>query len=131
MKKQTEGKQASGKQMFSWVHNEDTCCMIEWIFQHKDLEGTYNCSSPNPLTNEEFMRIFRKVTGHVLGLPAYKWMLQIGAPLIGTERELVLKSRWVLPTKILATGFRFKHSLLEIALSDIIKKVPRKQYHLF
>lgn len=125
------GKQASGKQMFSWVHIEDTCCMIEWIFHHQDLEGTYNCSSPNPVPNEEFMKTFRKVTGHVLGLPAYKWMLKIGAPLIGTELELVLKSRWVLPTKILATGFRFKHSLLEHALSDIITKVPRRQYHLF
>lgn len=125
------GKQASGKQMFSWVHIADTCRMIEWIFQHKNVEGTYNCSSPNPLTNEEFMKIFRRVTGHAIGLPAYKWMLQIGAPLIGTELELVLKSRWVLPTKILATGFRFKHVFLEDALSDIISKVPRRQYHLF
>ena len=125
------GKQASGKQMYSWVHIEDTCRMIEWIYDHKEISGTYNSSSPNPVTNEEFMRIFRKVTGHIIGLPAYKWMLQIGAPIIGTELELVLKSRWVLPTKILETGFQFKHPLLEEALSDIISKVPHKQYHLF
>jgi uncharacterized protein (TIGR01777 family) len=125
------GKQASGKQIYSWVHIEDTCRMIEWIYDHKELNGTYNCSSPKPVTNEEFMRIFRKVTGHIIGLPAYKWMLQIGAPLIGTELELVLKSRWVIPTRILETGFQFKHPLLEDALSDIISKVPRKQYHLF
>jgi len=125
------GKQASGKQMYSWVHIEDTCRMIEWICDHKEINGTYNSSSPNPVTNEEFMRIFRKVTGHIIGLPAYKWMSQIGALLIGTEPELVLKSRWVLPTRILETGFLFKHSLLEEALSDIISKVPRKQYHLF
>jgi len=125
------GKQASGKQMYSWVHIEDTCRMVEWIYDHKEMSGTYNSSSPNPVTNEEFMRIFRKVTGHVIGLPAYKWVLQIGAPLIGTELELVLKSRWVLPTRILETGFQFKHPLLEKALFDIISKVPRKQYHLF
>jgi len=125
------GKQASGKQMYSWVHIEDTCRMIEWIYDHKEMSGTYNSSSPNPVTNEEFMRIFRKVTGHVIGWPAYKWGLQIGAPLIGTELELVLKSRWVLPTKILEPGFQFKHPLLEEALFDIISKVPRKQYHLF
>jgi uncharacterized protein (TIGR01777 family) len=125
------GKQASGKQMYSWVHIEDTCRLIEWIYDHKEISGTYNSSSPNPVTNEEFMKIFRKVTGHIIGLPAYKWMLQIGAPLIGTELELVLKSRWVLPTRILETGFQFKHPLLEEALSDIISKVPRKQYHLF
>jgi NAD dependent epimerase/dehydratase family enzyme len=77
--------------MYSWVHIEDTCRMIEWIYDHKEINGTYNSSSPNPVTNEEFMRTFRKVTGHIIGLPAYKWMLQIGAPLIGTELELVLK----------------------------------------
>jgi uncharacterized protein (TIGR01777 family) len=125
------GKQASGKQMYSWIHIEDTCRMTEWIYDHEEIDGTYNCSSPNPVTNEEFMKIFRKVTGHVIGLRAYKWMLQIGAPIIGTELELVLKSRWVVPTKILETGFQFKHPLLEEALSDIISKVPRKQYHLF
>ncbi len=125
------GKQASGKQMYSWVHIEDTCNMIEWIYYHKELKGTYNCSSPNPVSNEKFMKVLRKVTGHVFGLPAYKWMLLIGAPVIGTEPELVLKSRWVIPTKILETGFQFKHPFLENALTDIISKVPRKQYHLF
>ena len=125
------GKQASGKQKFSWVHIEDTCRMIEWIWDHKQIEGPYNCSAPNPVTNEEFMRIFRMVTGHKIGLPAFKWMLQIGAPLIGTETELVLKSRWVLPSKILDTGFQFNYPLLAPALADIISKVPRKQYHLF
>ena len=125
------GRQASGEQMFSWVHIEDTCRMIEWIDEHKEIEGIYNCSSPNPVTNQEFMKTFRTVTGHKIGLPAYTWMLQIGAPLIGTELELVLKSRWVIPTKILETGFQFKYPLLENALSDIISKVPRKQYHLF
>ena len=103
----------------------------EWIDEHKEIEGTYNCSSPNPVTNEEFMRILRKVTGTQIGLPAYKWMLQMGAPLIGTEVELVLKSRWVVPTKILETGFQFRYSLLEDALLNIISKVPRRQYHLF
>ena len=77
------------------------------------------------------MRTLRKVTGTSFGLPAYKWMLEIGAPIIGTEVELVLKSRWVIPTKILETGFQFRHPLLEKALSDIISTVPRKQYHLF
>ena len=125
------GKQASGKQMFSWVHIEDTCRMIEWIYDHKEIEGTYNCSSPNPVTNEEFMSTLRKQTGHVIGLPAFKWMLRVGAPIIGTELELILKSRWVVPAKILETGFQFKYPLLEQALRDVISQVPRKQYHLF
>jgi uncharacterized protein len=125
------GKQASGKQMFSWVHIEDTCRMIEWIYDNKQIEGTYNCSSPNPVTNEDFMRTLRKLTGTVIGLPAFKWVLQVGAIVIGTEPELILKSRWVVPAKMLDTGFQFKYPLLPQALKDVISKVPPKQYQLF
>jgi hypothetical protein len=64
-------------------------------------------------------------------LPASEWMLKMGVAIIGTETELILKSRWVLPTKILQTGFQFKYSLLEDALKSIISKTPRKQFHLF
>ena len=107
------GKQGSGKQMYSWIHIEDTCRIIEWIYEHKELNGTYNCCSPNPVTNKEFMRSVRKATGHIIGLPAFKWMLKIGASIIGTETELILKSRWVIPSKILETGFQFKFPKLE------------------
>jgi uncharacterized protein (TIGR01777 family) len=125
------GKQGSGKQMYSWVHITDTCRMIEWFFDNSELEGTYNCCSLNPVTNAAFMQTLRKVTGHSFGLPAYTWMLKIGAFIIGTETELVLKSRWVIPTKALQAGFTFQYSYLEAALKDIINKTPRKKYHLF
>ena len=125
------GKQGSGQQMYSWVHIEDTCRMIEWIEGHTEIEGVYNCCSPNPVTNAEFMKQLRLATGHALGLPAYKWMLKLGAPLIGTEAELVLKSRWVLPTKMVETGFSFKYPFLQDAFTNIVSAVPRKQYHLF
>jgi uncharacterized protein (TIGR01777 family) len=125
------GQQGNGEQMYSWVHIDDTCRMIEWIQSHEELEGTYNCSSPYPVPNKVFMQTLRKTTGQLFGLPAFVWMLKIGALLIGTETELVLKSRWVLPTRILETGFQFKYPLLKDALADIVNKVPRKQYHLF
>ena len=125
------GYQGSGKQMYSWVHIEDTCRLIEWIYEHKEMEGIYNCSSPHPVSNKNFMDTLRRITNTKLGLPAYKWMMKFGAALIGTEAELVLKSRWVVPTKILETGFTFKYPLLEEALKEIINKVPRKQYQLF
>ena len=66
-----------------------------------------------------------------MGFLASEWMLKIGAFIIGTEPELILKSRWVVPTKILETGFQFKYPLIEKALKDIIAKVPMKQYRLF
>jgi len=125
------GRQGSGKQMYSWVHVEDTCRMIEWIYGQKTLEGTYNCCSPGAVSNEVFMRTLRRITRHVIGLPAYSWMLAIGAVLIGTETELILKSRWVIPERISHTGFVFKYPQLEAALKDIIFKTPRKKYHLF
>ena len=125
------GKQGSGKQMYSWIHIKDTCRMIEWITENENIEGTFNCSSPNPVTNKHFMQTLRNVTGYTIGLPAFEWMLKIGAVIIGTETELVLKSRWVIPTKITETGFQFKYPLLEDALKDIISEVPRKQYRLF
>jgi uncharacterized protein (TIGR01777 family) len=125
------GKQGSGKQLFSWVHIEDLCRTIEWIHDHKEMEGTYNCSSPHPVTNNEFMFTLRKLTGHKIGLPAYEWMLRIGAPLIGTDVELILKSRWVVPTRLLESGFQFRYPRLTDAFTNIISKVPRKQYCLF
>lgn len=125
------GRQGSGKQMYSWIHIIDTCRMIEWIAGHSDMEGIYNCVSPNAVTNEMFMRSLRNATGHVFGLPAYEWMLKIGAAIIGTEPELILKSRWVLPKKMLESGFVFKYPDLASAFEEIVKQTPRKRYHLF
>jgi uncharacterized protein len=124
------GKQGSGQQLFSWVHTEDSCRMIEWIDGHDNITGTFNCASPNPVTNAEFMRTLRKVTNTPWGMPAPAWILKAGAILIGTETELVLKSRWVVPTKILETGFVFKYPYLPEAL-DFVRKIPKKQYRLF
>lgn len=124
------GRQGDGGQMYSWIHIHDTCRMIEWIFENPLLEGNYNCSSPFPVTNSLFMQTLRKVTGHKNGLPAYEWMLKIGAAIIGTETELVLKSRWVVPTRILQTGFVFSYPFLEEAMREVISKAPRKQYRL-
>lgn len=125
------GHQGNGQQMYSWVHSADVCRMVEWLFDHPEIEGTYNCSSPNPVTNKQFMQTLRKATGHHIGLPAPAWMLQMGAAIIGTETELLLKSRWVVPTKILQEGFIFKYPQLPDAIEQIIAQLPRKAYHLF
>jgi len=125
------GKQGNGKQMYSWVHAEDVCRAIDFIWQKTELEGAFNVSSPNPVNNETFMHTLRKVTGHAIGLPAYTWMLKTGAAVIGTETELLLKSRWVLPTKLQENGFTFKYPHLQKAFEDLVKKLPRRAYHLF
>jgi uncharacterized protein (TIGR01777 family) len=125
------GQQGSGEQMYSWIHVKDIYNIINWIFDHKEMEGVYNAAAPHPVTNKAFMRLLRNATGHKFGLPAYEWMLKLGAICIGTETELVLKSRWVLPTKLLASGFNFEYPTLDTAFSEIVNRTPRKAYHLF
>lgn len=125
------GKQGNGKQMYSWIHITDTCSMIDWIATYEELEGTFNCCSPNPVSNNEFMKTLRIATGYSFGLPAYKWILKIGAAIIGTETELILKSRWVLPTRIVTTGFQFSYATLQEAMKEIISNTPEKLFRLF
>jgi uncharacterized protein (TIGR01777 family) len=125
------GRQGSGKQMYSWIHIKDVCKSIDFMFKHDELEGVYNLSAPNPVTNNTFMQKLRKATDTVIGLPAYEWMLKIGAAVIGTEPELILKSRWVVPTKLLQAGYEFAFPDIDGAFKDIVQQVPRRKYHLF
>jgi uncharacterized protein (TIGR01777 family) len=125
------GKQGSGKQMYSWVHVDDVCGIIDFVYDHTNVEGVINVSSPNSVTNNNFMQVLRQQTKTNIGLPAFTWMLKIGAALIGTETELILKSRWVLPTKLLNYGYQFKYPHLEQAVEAIVKNVLKKQYTLF
>lgn len=125
------GRQGSGRQMYSWVHIEDLCRVIKWVYERDRLEGVYNVCSPHPVSNREFMQALRKASGHRIGLPAYTWMVRMGAALIGTEAELVLKSRWVLPTRLLDAGFVFRYTEAEDAIRSVLEKIPRRRYHLF
>ncbi|RYY52468.1 MAG: DUF1731 domain-containing protein [Chitinophagaceae bacterium] len=116
--------------MFSWIHKTDLCRIIGFVFRRTDFEGTLNVAAPNPVTNAGFMSALRKATGHGFGLPAYSWMLRLGAMLIGTETELVLKSRWVIPGRLLDAGFVFQYPVVGEAFREIIAQVPPKQYRL-
>jgi len=114
------GKQGSGKQHFSWIHIEDIKNIIQFIQEHKNMSGIYNCSSPNPSTNAILMKELRKVMHAPFGLATPAWLLTIGAFLIRTETELVLKSRWVLPERLIKSGYTFKHTDLKEALEDLV-----------
>ena len=125
------GRQGNGRQMYSWIHVEDLCRIVEWSYEQKEMEGVFNCSAPNAVTNDAFMKTLRLITGHVFGLPAPAWLLEAGAKLIGTETELILKSCWVYPARLLQSGFVFKYNVLEHALSDIVRHTPVRKYHFF
>ena len=113
------GRQGNGRQMFSWVHIDDLCTIIEWLSDHKDATGTYNAAAPGPVPNHVFMRLMRGIFKMPVGFPAPKWLLEIAAFIHGTETELLLKSRWVLPTRLLKEGFIFKYTDMEMALQGL------------
>ncbi len=113
------GTMASGRQYISWVHETDVCRAIEFLIESR-LEGTVNISSPNPVRNTTFMIQLRQHLKQPLGLPSTKWMLEIGAVFLKTETELILKSRWVLPSRLEQSGFHFQFAELRGALEDLL-----------
>ncbi|OED31754.1 TIGR01777 family protein [Planococcus maritimus] len=113
------GKQGSGRQMFSWIHIEDLYRMVRFVQHRDELAGVFNAAAPNPLTNKEWMKILRQSMNRRTGLPASKWMLETGAAALRTETELILKSRWVVPERLVREGFRFRYPALGNALADL------------
>lgn len=114
------GNQGNGKQMFSWLHAEDLYRIILFLKDHKELTGVFNASAPVPIANEVLMRSFRRQLLKSVALPAPSWLLNIGAVIIRTETELVLKSRWVLPERLLKEGFKFRFNAIGNALQDLL-----------
>ncbi|MDP4213394.1 MAG: TIGR01777 family oxidoreductase [Bacteroidota bacterium] len=114
------GRQGNGKQMFSWIHIADVFNITLFVLEHKELSGVYNCSAPNPVSNEILMKTVREKTNTKFGLPSPAWLLKIGAVMIKTETELILKSRWVVPEKLLKAGYIFRYPFLDGALEDIL-----------
>ena len=116
------GKAASGEQFISWIHEDDFVRAIDFLIEHQTLDGCINICSPLPLPNQEFMRDLREAWGTRLGLPATRWMLEIGAVFLRTETELILKSRRVVPRRLLDEGFQFNFAEWPIAASDLVKR---------
>lgn len=116
------GSLAGGRQFASWIHKQDFCRAIEWLIEHSDLSGTFNLAAPNPVTNAEMMRTLREFCRAPIGLPASLGMLEVGAFFLRTETELVIKSRRVVPGRLLKSGFAFEHPLLRPAFEDLLKR---------
>ena len=103
------GTQGPGNQYVSWLHVVDFLRMIDWCIENENLEGTINMCSPKPIPNREFLKALREASGARFGLPATWWMLEIGAFFMRTETELLLKSRRVMPGRLIDSGFTFDH----------------------
>ncbi len=101
------GASGNGRQFVSWIHDRDFVRAVHFLIERDDLSGPVNLCAPTPLPNAEFMRDLRVAWGARIGLPATEWMLAIGAVLMRTETELILKSRRVVPTRLTRAGFKF------------------------
>lgn len=116
------GSLASGRQFVSWIHERDFCRAIEWLIEHRNLSGTFNLAAPNPVTNSEMMGTLRQLCRMPFGLLASLWMLEFGAFFLRTETELIIKSRRVVPGRLLKEGFTFEHPLLRPAFEDLLRR---------
>lgn len=115
------GKIASGTQGMSWIHELDMNRLFERGLNDENMQGVYVASSPNPVSQVEFMRQLRKAVGMPIGLPAFEWMVRLGAHwLLRTDPELALYGRYVVSKRLAEEGFPFKHPDLPGALKDLL-----------
>lgn len=113
------GAMGKGTQRISWIHMEDLLRAVEWVVNDPFLSGAINVTAPEFPSNQELMKVFRDSVGMPVGLPASRWMLEIGARLMRTEPELVLKSRWAEPMRLRDSGFRWRWSRAVDAVADL------------
>jgi hypothetical protein len=116
------GKQGDGNQFISWIHEQDLVQALYFISTKNEISGICNITAPEPITNKNFMKLFREKSHSWLAIPSGKLMLEIGAWMIGTETELILKSRNVVPKRLLDHGFVFRYPNCQSALQDLLKK---------
>lgn len=119
------GQSGDGRQYVSWIHEQDFVRAILWLIAHDTMTGAVNLASPNPLPNDAFMYFLRQAWGTRLGLPAADWMLEIGANFLRTETELILKSRRVVPGRLLESGFTFDFPTWPDAARDLCRRWRR------
>lgn len=115
------GKQGRGEQKVSWIHIDDFCRAVDWIIGHENISEAINITSPEPVSNNDLMTRMRKHMKMPFGMNAPVWQLEIASVFLGTETELLLKSRNVYPEKIMKSGFQFTYFNLDAALGDLLK----------
>ena len=117
------GRQGSGEQFVTWIHETDLVRSVEWLIAHEDCQGVVNLAAPNPVRNRDFMRALRNAwRPHTFGLPLETWMVELGAVFMQTESELILKSRQVVPGRLLDAGFVFQYLDWPSAAQELVSR---------
>ena len=123
------GPVAGGGQYVSWIHEDDLTAAVRFIIDHDVLAGPVNLASPGPVRQRDFMRELRAAWGVPVGLPATRWMAELGALAIRTDTELLLKSRRVVPGLLAAAGFEFRHGTWPEAARDLARRARARGAH--
>ncbi len=121
------GAIAGGRQFMSWIHDLDFVRAVEFLLDRDDFHGAVNLAAPNPLPQRDFMAALRRACGTRIGLPASRWMLEIGAFILRTDSELVLKSRRVVPGRLLGAGFSFAFPEWSAASIELVGRWKNKR----
>jgi uncharacterized protein len=116
------GPIAGGRQFVSWIHHRDFVRAIQVLIERDEMEGPVNLAAPHPIPQRDFMAALREAWGTRIGLPASKWMAEIGAFFLRTDTELTLKSRRVVPTRLLESGFDFQFPQWQDAARDLVER---------
>ena len=116
------GPMAGGRQYVSWIHERDFERAVAWLLERDDLAGPINVCAPEPLPQREFARVLRAACGTPLGIPAAAWMLEVGALALRTDTELLLKSRRVVPARLLESGFTFEFPTWSAAAAELVAR---------
>lgn len=116
------GVQGPGTQYVSWVHENDFARAIDFLIEREEFSGVVNIASPHPVTNRDFMLALREAWGIRFGLTNPQWLIEVGTWLMRTESELVLKSRRVVPGRLLDAGFRFQFDDWPQAARDLVAR---------
>lgn len=119
------GTLGGGRQYVSWIHEDDFVRAIEFLIGRDDIDGTVNVAAPHPLPQRDFMAALRRSWGIGFGLPATRWMLEIAAFVHRTDTELLLKSRRVVPGRLVDAGFRFLHPGWPAAADELVRRWRR------
>jgi uncharacterized protein (TIGR01777 family) len=117
------GRFGDGRQFMSWIHEHDFVRAVDWLMTHDLVDGAVNLAAPEPLPNADFMRVLAEEWGRARLIPTQEWMVEIGAWLVRTEPELVLKSRRVVPKRLLEQGFTFDYPGWSEAARDLCARM--------
>jgi len=114
------GRVGHGRQGMSWLHASDMNAIFTRALDDERMSGVYIASSPNPVSQAEFMRELRRAMRVPIGLPAPAWLVRLGAPLVmRADPELAIYGRYVVPRRLSEQGFEFKHPVLRDALANV------------